>query len=48
VLATTDGKWISRSQKFQHNEYVYQNLGTNSRPLLEVHFAGLDRALVFR
>ncbi len=48
VLATTDGKWISRPQKFQHNEYVYQNLGTNSRPLLEVHFAGLDRALVFR
>ena len=48
VLATTDGKWVSRPQKFQHNEYVYQNLGNNSRPLLEVHFAGLDRALVFR
>jgi hypothetical protein len=48
VLATTDGKWVTRPQKFQHNEYVYQNLGTNSRPLLEVHFAGLDRALVFR
>ena len=48
VLATTDGKWVSRPQKFAHNEYVYQNLGGSSRPLLEVHFAGLDRALVFR
>jgi hypothetical protein len=48
VLATTDGKWVTRPQKFQHNEYVYQNLGGSSRPLLEVHFAGLDRALVFR
>ena len=48
VLATTNGKWVSRPQKFQHNEYVYQNLGGSSRPLMEVHFAGLDRALVFR
>jgi hypothetical protein len=48
VLATADGKWINHPQKFPHNEYVYQNLGNGSRPLLEVHFAGLDRALVFR
>ena len=48
VVATADGKWVTHPQKFAHNEYVYQNLGANSRPLLEVHFAGLDRALVFR
>jgi hypothetical protein len=48
VLATADGKWITHPQKFAHNEYVYQNVGNGQRPLLEVHFAGLDRALVFR
>ena len=48
VVATADGKWVSHPQKFAHDEYVYQNAGGNSRPLLEVHFAGLDRALVFR
>jgi PilZ domain len=47
VLATVDGKWVPHPEKFAHNEYVYENLGA-SRPLLEVHFAGLDRALVFR
>jgi hypothetical protein len=47
VVATADGKWVTHPQKFAHDEYVYQN-GGNSRPLLEVHFAGLDRALVFR
>ena len=48
VVATADGKWVTHPQKFVHDEYVYQNAGGNSRPLLEVHFAGLDRALVFR
>src|SRR5437867_6666988 len=48
VFATADGKWINRPQKFAHNEYVYENVAGNSHPLLEVHFAGLDRALVFR
>jgi len=48
VVATADGKWVTHPQKFAHDEYVYQNAGGNSRPLLEVHFAGLNRALVFR
>lgn len=48
VLASANGSWVSRPQKFAHNEYVYENSGGNSRPLLELHFAGLDRALVFR
>jgi hypothetical protein len=26
---------------------VYQNQPDGSRPLIEIHFAGLDRALVF-
>jgi hypothetical protein len=48
VVVTADGKWITHTQKFARNEYVYQNVGNGQRPLLEVHFAGLDRALVFR
>ena len=48
VLASASGKWLQHEQKFVHNEYVYENGGGSSRPLLEVHFAGLDRALVFR
>jgi PilZ domain len=48
LLASAKASWVSHPQKFAHNEYVYENGGGNSRPLLEVHFAGLDRALVFR
>ena len=48
LIASANASWASRPKKFAHNEYVYENGGENSRPLLEVHFAGLDRALVFR
>ena len=48
LIASANASWSSRPQKFAHNEYVYENGGGNSRPLLEVHFAGLDRALVFK
>lgn len=48
LIASANASWSNRPQKFAHNEYVYENGGGNSRPLLEVHFAGLDRALVFK
>jgi len=48
VLATVDGRWVKRPTKFSQNEYVYQIQPDGSRPLLELHFAGMDRALVFR
>ena len=48
LIANANASWVSRPQKFAHNEYVYENGGGNARPLLEVHFAGLDRALVFK
>lgn len=48
VVATTDGKWIKMPQKYSRDEYVYWKQADGSRPLLEIHFAGLDRALVFR
>jgi hypothetical protein len=47
LLAAVDGKWVKHAAKFSQNEYVYQVGATGSRPLLEVHFAGMDRALVF-
>jgi hypothetical protein len=46
VVVTADGKWVKSSRKYSQDEYVYQKYG--SRPLLEIHFAGLNRALVFR
>jgi len=48
LLASVDGKWVKHVAKFQQDEYVYQIQPDGSRPLLEVHFAGMDRALVFR
>ena len=48
VVATTDGKWIKKPQKYALDEYVYRKQADGSHPLLEIHFAGLDRALVFR
>ncbi|PYV85507.1 MAG: hypothetical protein DMG93_01295 [Acidobacteria bacterium] len=48
VVATTAAKWMTRAKKYSNNEYVYQNQPDGSRPLVEIHFAGLDRALVFR
>ena len=48
LLVAADGKWVKRPAKFSNNEYVYQIHADGSRPLLELHFAGMDRALVFR
>jgi hypothetical protein len=48
VVATTAAKWMKRPKKYSDNEYVYNNQPDGSRPLVEIHFAGLDRALVFR
>jgi hypothetical protein len=47
LLAAVDGKWIKHTTKFSQDEYVYQVGANGARPLLEVHFAGMDRALVF-
>lgn len=48
VIATAEAKWLKRPHKYSQNEYVYENSANGSHPLLEIHFAGLDRALVFR
>jgi hypothetical protein len=48
LLAAVDGKWVKHTTRFAQNEYVYQVQPDGSRPLLELHFGGMDRALVFR
>jgi len=48
LVAAVNGKWIHRDSKFLNNEYVYQIQQDKSRPLLELHFAGMDRALVLQ
>jgi hypothetical protein len=48
LLATIDGKWLPGAMKYWRDEYVYQRNGDGSRRLLEIHFSGLNRALVFR
>ena len=47
IVASAEGQWIRKSGKFSRDEYVYRNQADGFRPLLEIHFAGLDRALIF-
>ena len=48
LVAAVDGEWVKHRAKFSNNEYVYQVQHDGSRPLLEIHFAGMDRSLVLR
>jgi len=48
VRATADGQWVKRAARYQRDECVYVKTGNGSRLLREIHFSGLDRALVFR
>jgi hypothetical protein len=48
LITAVDGKWVKRAAKFSQDEYVYQIQADGSQPLLELHFAGMDRVLVFR
>lgn len=47
VVAQVSGRWEKRANKFQHNAVVYQRNPNGSRSLIEIQFAGMDRALVF-
>lgn len=48
VVSMVNGKWVRRDSKFLNNEYVYRIQHDASRPLLEIHFAGMNRALVLQ
>ena len=47
-IVSTSGRWRKQERKYANNEYVYLNQPGGHRPLVEIHFAGMDRALVFR
>jgi len=47
IVATTEGKWVPRGYVYKQNAIVYQNNKDGSRTLLEIQFAGMNRALVF-
>jgi len=46
VVATADGRWMKQPWRYEHNEFVYVKGNNGSRALVEIHFSGLDRALV--
>ncbi len=47
VVATTDGRWVKRDVKYDHDAYVYRRNMDGTRTLLEIHFGGMKQALVF-
>jgi hypothetical protein len=47
VIKTVTGRWITQPKRYLRNEIVYLTTSDGSKPLLEIHFYGQDRALVF-
>ena len=47
VLASVEGHWMPATQKYSHDEFVYRKTMDSSKPLLELHFYGWNRILVF-
>lgn len=47
VLASAEGHWMPAKQKYSHDEFVYRKTMDSSKPLLELHFYGWNRILVF-
>ncbi len=48
IVATAEGKWVSRDPKYEHNATVYMKKADGSRTLVELRFEGMTRALVFQ
>lgn len=47
VVATTEGKWVERSRKYDNNSVVYSINPDGSRAIAEIRFAGMNQALTF-
>ncbi len=47
LVTTLNGRWEKREAKFDKDAIVYERHLGGSRNLIEIHFAGMDRALVF-
>jgi len=46
LVTTVAGKWVKRATKYRRDTYVYRRNVDGSRTLLEIQFAGMNRALV--
>jgi hypothetical protein len=47
VVATPEAKWVKGDVSYQHNAVVWRQNRDGSRSLIEIRFAGMNRALVF-
>ena len=48
VIKSATGRWVSQPKRFLRNEIVYVKNSEGSKALVEIHFYGQKRALVFR
>ena len=46
-VAIAQGKWVKRDSRYKIDSILYETKEDGSRTLLEVRFAGMNRALVF-
>jgi hypothetical protein len=47
VIATVDGKWVKREERYNRGAIAYTRNRDGSRNLREIRFVGMNRALVF-
>ncbi len=47
IVATAEAKWVTRGLKYDRNSVVYSTGGNSQQRILEIRFAGENRALVF-
>ena len=47
TVMNAEGRWVKQPWRFRHNEFVYVKSPNGARTLIEIHFSGMDRALVF-
>jgi PilZ domain/SPOR domain len=47
LIATVNGKWVKREERYNRGAIAYTKNQNGSRNLLEIRFVGMNRALVF-
>ena len=46
ALTTVEGKWVDRRSEYKQDMVMYANHPDGSKSIVEIHFAGMSRALV--
>jgi hypothetical protein len=47
TVASAQAKWVDRGVKYQNDAVIYSNDGNGAPHIIEIRFAGMQRALVF-